>query len=166
MSPGGSGVGPGQGDGTPVIYGIAVRVAFAPERWEDCADSGRPTRNGPASSPTGSGTPSPGRSGSGSPSSIRSARCTEARKAVVGQFGLDRRGVTLRHDAATPRDPGPRCRNGLGGLAHWAPHPACSRGAPPDPLRLTADGSVLSSRYNRAAIPRGPIKGPEAGRQA
>jgi hypothetical protein len=35
MSPGGSGVGPGQGDGTPVIYGIAVRVAFAPERWED-----------------------------------------------------------------------------------------------------------------------------------
>jgi hypothetical protein len=31
---GGSGHDPGQGDGTPVIYGIAVRVAFAPARWE------------------------------------------------------------------------------------------------------------------------------------
>jgi hypothetical protein len=25
---------PDQGDGTPAIYGIAVRVAFAPDRWE------------------------------------------------------------------------------------------------------------------------------------
>jgi hypothetical protein len=25
---------PDQGDGTPVTYGIAVRVAFVPDRWE------------------------------------------------------------------------------------------------------------------------------------
>jgi len=28
MNHGGSGHDPGQGDGTPVIYGIAVRIAF------------------------------------------------------------------------------------------------------------------------------------------
>jgi hypothetical protein len=34
MNHGGSGVVPGQGDGTPVTDGIAVRVALVPDGWE------------------------------------------------------------------------------------------------------------------------------------
>lgn len=60
---------------------------------------------------------------------------------VAGQFEehtvLTRRGLHSFH-AAAPDDRGPRCCNGLGGMAPWAPHPGSSRGATTDLLRRPA----------------------------
>jgi hypothetical protein len=77
MNHGGSGDDPGQGDGTLVTYGIAVRIAFFPDRWEVLRGFRTTDPEWARAAPIGSGAPSLGRSGSGLPSSIRSA-CTTA----------------------------------------------------------------------------------------